>query len=102
MHNDAKSARNRRQLERLPTLPIAEDVAEKLPQGRINLEELIRSLPHSACGSSLQCDLTASLALPRSIPRLASHAGAQPPGRAAARTTSLGARRHRATDLVDH
>jgi len=30
------------------TLPMAEDVAEKLRQGRTNLEELIRALPHSA------------------------------------------------------
>src|SRR6266545_2593486 len=33
------------------------------------------------------CDLTASVALAKSIPRLASHAGAPAPGRAAARTT---------------
>jgi|RhiMetdeSRZDD1v2_1073273.scaffolds.fasta_scaffold50602_2 type II secretory ATPase GspE/PulE/Tfp pilus assembly ATPase PilB-like protein len=30
------------------TLPMAEDAAEKLRQGRTNLEELIRALPHSA------------------------------------------------------
>ena len=30
------------------TLPMADDVAEKLGQGRTNLEELIRALPHSA------------------------------------------------------
>src|SRR4029450_11400150 len=30
------------------TLPMAEDAAEKLCQGRTNLEELIRALPHSA------------------------------------------------------
>jgi len=30
------------------TLPMADDVAEKLRQGRTNLEELIRALPHSA------------------------------------------------------
>jgi type IV pilus assembly protein PilB len=30
------------------TVPMAEDVAEKLRQGRTNLEELIRALPHSA------------------------------------------------------
>jgi type IV pilus assembly protein PilB len=30
------------------TLPMADDVADKLGQGRTNLEELIRALPHSA------------------------------------------------------
>jgi type IV pilus assembly protein PilB len=30
------------------TLPMADDAAEKLRQGRTNLEELIRALPHSA------------------------------------------------------
>src|SRR2546427_7604964 len=30
------------------TLPMADDVAEKLRQGRTNLEELIRALPHAA------------------------------------------------------
>jgi type II secretory ATPase GspE/PulE/Tfp pilus assembly ATPase PilB-like protein len=33
---------------RKTTLSVAEDVAEKLSQGRTNLEELIRALPHSA------------------------------------------------------
>jgi type II secretory ATPase GspE/PulE/Tfp pilus assembly ATPase PilB-like protein len=30
------------------TLPMAEDVIDKLKQGRTNLEELVRTLPHSA------------------------------------------------------
>jgi type II secretory ATPase GspE/PulE/Tfp pilus assembly ATPase PilB-like protein len=29
------------------SLPMADDVAEKLRQGRTNIEELIRALPHS-------------------------------------------------------
>jgi type IV pilus assembly protein PilB len=33
---------------RKTTLPMADDVAEKLREGRTNLEELIRALPHSA------------------------------------------------------
>src|SRR5437867_6984029 len=37
-----------RQSAQKTTLPMAEDVAEKLRQGRTNLEELIRALPHSA------------------------------------------------------
>jgi hypothetical protein len=30
------------------TLPMADDVTDKLRQGRTNLEELVRTLPHSA------------------------------------------------------
>jgi len=30
------------------TLPMADDVSDKLRQGRTNLEELVRTLPHSA------------------------------------------------------
>ena len=30
------------------TLPMADDVIDKLQQGRTNLEELVRMLPHSA------------------------------------------------------
>jgi type IV pilus assembly protein PilB len=37
-----------RESARRTTLSMAEDVAEKLAQGRTNLEELIRALPHSA------------------------------------------------------
>ena len=37
-----------RQSAEKTTLPMADDVAEKLGQGRTNLEELIRALPHSA------------------------------------------------------
>ncbi|PYN24062.1 MAG: type II secretion system protein GspE [Candidatus Rokuibacteriota bacterium] len=37
-----------RQSARKTTLPMADDAAEKLCQGRTNLEELIRALPHSA------------------------------------------------------
>jgi type IV pilus assembly protein PilB len=37
-----------RESARKTTLSMAEDVAEKLEQGRTNLEELIRALPHSA------------------------------------------------------
>jgi type II secretory ATPase GspE/PulE/Tfp pilus assembly ATPase PilB-like protein len=37
-----------RQSARKTTLPMADDVAEKLHEGRTNLEELIRALPHSA------------------------------------------------------
>ena len=37
-----------RQSARKTTLPMADDVAEKLREGRTNLEELIRALPHSA------------------------------------------------------
>jgi len=37
-----------RQSAQKTTLPMADDAAEKLHQGRTNLEELIRALPHSA------------------------------------------------------
>jgi type II secretory ATPase GspE/PulE/Tfp pilus assembly ATPase PilB-like protein len=37
-----------RQSAQRSTLPMAEDVVERLRQGRTNLEELIRALPHSA------------------------------------------------------
>jgi type IV pilus assembly protein PilB len=37
-----------RQSARKTTLPMADDAAERLREGRTNLEELIRALPHSA------------------------------------------------------
>jgi type II secretory ATPase GspE/PulE/Tfp pilus assembly ATPase PilB-like protein len=37
-----------RESARKTTLSMADDVAEKLAQGRTNLEELIRALPHTA------------------------------------------------------
>jgi hypothetical protein len=66
-----------RESARHTTLSMADDVTEKLSQGRTNLEELIRALPHSAL---------------RQLPHRV--------GLGACRPRSA-ARRQRATNLVD-
>jgi len=51
------------------TLPMADDVSDKLRQGRTNLEELVRTLPHSALRKLQLTQRAQSSTIPGSTPR---------------------------------